>query len=358
VSAPVTVTGDEDESMTYLSIGEFARASGLTAKALRLYDELELLVPAEVDQFNGYRRYAPEQLEPARLVASLRLVGMPLYRIREIAALAPSDAATEVATYWRQVEADHLSRRTVVGSLVEQLRQETQMTSTDQSWSVRAVVRHEQGGRDSQQDAVYAGDTVFAIADGFGAGATAAGAAIDAVSTLDQDAANPDPAAAIDAAVAGVSGADWPDGDGTTLTALWFTGGQVVSAHIGDCRVHRVREGRIDRLTQDHTLVAALVAEGRLTEEEASAHPHRALLNRALGADAPGEADIKMSDVRAGDRFVLTSDGVHSVVGADELSSLMLLDADPETVASGIADAVVSAQAPDNYSLVVIEVAA
>ncbi len=68
--------------MEHLSIGEFARTSGLTPKALRLYDELGLLTPTRVDPFNGYRWYAPEQLDRARLVARLRLIGMPLARIR------------------------------------------------------------------------------------------------------------------------------------------------------------------------------------------------------------------------------------------------------------------------------------
>jgi hypothetical protein len=62
VGAPVKVTGDEDDQMTLLTIGEFARASGLTPKALRLYDDLGLVVPTEVDPNTGYRRYAPEQL--------------------------------------------------------------------------------------------------------------------------------------------------------------------------------------------------------------------------------------------------------------------------------------------------------
>ena len=140
--------------MTYLSIGDFARASGLTAKALRLYDELELVVPAKVDDHNGYRWYAPEQLERARLVASLRLIGMPLYRIREIAALGGVARAAEVTAYWRQVEADHRSRRAVVSSLVEQFHaKEPTMNSTTPTWSIRAISRYEQGARATQQDA-------------------------------------------------------------------------------------------------------------------------------------------------------------------------------------------------------------
>jgi DNA-binding transcriptional MerR regulator len=102
-----------------LSIGEFARASGLTAKALRLYDELELLTPAEVDQSNGYRYYAPEQVEEARLVARLRSAGVPLSRIAAIITAPTSGAAAnEVLSYWRQVEAERNSAREVITSLV------------------------------------------------------------------------------------------------------------------------------------------------------------------------------------------------------------------------------------------------
>jgi DNA-binding transcriptional MerR regulator len=106
-----------------LSIGEFSRASGLTAKALRLYDELELLTPAEVDRSNGYRYYAPEQVEQARLVARLRSAGVPLARIAAItAASTPEAAADEVLSYWRHVEAHTASSREVITSLVALLR--------------------------------------------------------------------------------------------------------------------------------------------------------------------------------------------------------------------------------------------
>lgn len=106
-----------------LSIGEFARASGLTAKALRLYDELELLTPEEVDQNNGYRYYAREQVEQARLVARLRSAGVPLARIAAIiTAATPEAAADQVLSYWRHVEADRDSARAVITSLVALLQ--------------------------------------------------------------------------------------------------------------------------------------------------------------------------------------------------------------------------------------------
>lgn len=115
-----------------LSIGEFASASGLSAKALRLYDELELLTPAEVDQSNGYRYYAPEQIEQARLVARLRSAGVPLPRIAAvIGASTPEAAADEVLSYWRKIEADRASARDVITSLVALLRgQDNTMSPT------------------------------------------------------------------------------------------------------------------------------------------------------------------------------------------------------------------------------------
>jgi PPM family protein phosphatase len=86
-----------------LTIGAFARAAGLSPKALRLYDELGLLPPAQVDPLSGYRFYEPEQLERARLVAWLRRLGMPLAGIRVVCDLEPAAAADVVTAYWAQV---------------------------------------------------------------------------------------------------------------------------------------------------------------------------------------------------------------------------------------------------------------
>ncbi len=341
--------------MTYLSIGDFARASGLTAKALRLYDELELVVPAKVDELNGYRWYAPEQLERAQLVASLRLIGMPLHRIREVVGLSADVRSRDIAEYWRQVEADHVSRRAVVSSLVAQQRsKEPTMTSTNQSWTTRSAIRHEQGRRSSQRDAVYAGSALFAVADGNGSGTSAATTTITAVAALDQTRAA-DPTAAIEQALAQAS-AEIEAGDSTTLTALWFHGDTAVSVHIGDCRLHRIRNGWVDSLTRDHTLVAALVEEGRLTDFEARSHPHRTLLNRAVARETVGEPDLGTVEVRVGDRFAITSKGVHEVVGVDELEALLLMEADLDEMAGRIAQAAEAAGAPDNFSVVVVEV--
>jgi DNA-binding transcriptional MerR regulator len=92
--------------MNMLTIGAFAKATRLSPKALRLYDELDLLRPARVDPHTGYRYYAVEQLERARLVAWLRRLGMPLARIRTVCALPPTAAAQDIRAYWARVEAD------------------------------------------------------------------------------------------------------------------------------------------------------------------------------------------------------------------------------------------------------------
>jgi DNA-binding transcriptional MerR regulator len=107
--------------MDLMSIGEFARLSRLSPKALRLYDELGLLPPAEVDPDSGYRWYAAGQLESARLVASLRQIGVPLAEIRLILSLEPEAAAEHVGAYWSGAEAGHAARRGLVGHLVDRL---------------------------------------------------------------------------------------------------------------------------------------------------------------------------------------------------------------------------------------------
>jgi DNA-binding transcriptional MerR regulator len=104
-----------------MSIGEFARLSRLSPKALRLYDELGLLPPAQVDPDSGYRWYAAGQLDSARLVASLRQIGMPLAQIQLILSLEPEAAAAQVGAYWSGAEADHAGRRGLAGYLVDRL---------------------------------------------------------------------------------------------------------------------------------------------------------------------------------------------------------------------------------------------
>jgi DNA-binding transcriptional MerR regulator len=105
-----------------ISIGEFARRSRLSLKALRLYDERGVLVPARVDQASGYRYYGTDQLDRARLVVMLRELQLPLAAIKELLACDPADAAERIAEYWRGAEAAHDARRGLADYLVNRLR--------------------------------------------------------------------------------------------------------------------------------------------------------------------------------------------------------------------------------------------
>jgi DNA-binding transcriptional MerR regulator len=104
-----------------MSIGEFARRSRLSPKALRLYDGLGLLSPARVDELSGYRYYEDAQLHQARLIATLRQVEVPLTTVRELLELEPAELAEQLAAYWRRAESRHAGQRELVTALVNRL---------------------------------------------------------------------------------------------------------------------------------------------------------------------------------------------------------------------------------------------
>lgn len=334
------------EPDAFMTIGDFARGAGLTPKALRLYDDLGLLRPAEVDPHSGYRRYAPSQLESARLVATLRLLGMPLARITLIVDLAPASAAREIESYWAQVEADTATRRGVVTTLVRQLRNEAHaMTTTTHPLHAELGTSHRQGRRGLQQDAVISTPGLIAVADGFGDRDDLAAAAL-----AEFAAGGLEEAVALAASDVNAALPDQPT-SGTTLTAVVIDGGTARITHIGDARVWLVRDREVRQVTHDHTIVAGLLEAGQLTPDEARSHEHRNLLNRAL---TPGVvADQHELDLRPGDRLVLTTDGVHSWL--DDLAALLLSPAAPQEVADAVAAAVSEAGEPDNHTVVVAD---
>ena len=202
--------------MAVLTIGEFARASRLSPKALRLYDELGLLTPARVDPVSGYRLYEPGQLEQARLVAWLRRLGMPLARIRVVCDLPPAAAAAAVAAFWSQAEADLASRRDLAAFLTSYLAARepspaarpaegllpagwatkgTTMTAPGATLAIRYAAASDIGrSRPVNQDSAYASGRLLAVADGMGgAGDRASAAAIDALKSLETWPASPEP---------------------------------------------------------------------------------------------------------------------------------------------------------------------
>nr|WP_202451716.1 MerR family transcriptional regulator [Streptomyces sp. SID4948] len=355
-----------------MSIGAFAKASRLSPKALRLYDELGLLTPARVDPVNGYRFYAAGQLEQARLVAWLRRLGMPLARIRDVCALDAPDAAREVRAYWAGVEADIAARRDLAGFLVAHLsrKDDPTMSSTTAPLAIRYAALSDAGlVRESNQDTAYAGSRLLAVADGFGAGGDrAAAGAMDALRRLETDGI---PAGSLlnvleDAVeLAGqavrrvAAGRPAPLEVGTTLTAMLWTGSQLALVHIGDSRAYLLRDGELFRITHDHTLVQSMIDEGRLTPEEAASHPQRSLLAKALsGAPGAAAADLRLHDAQAGDRYLLCSDGLSSVVPEAEVHRVIRSVADPDETVRELVALAHRSGAPDNVSCVVADVVA
>lgn len=347
------------EHMDMLTIGAFARACRLSPKALRLYDELELLRPARVDPHTGYRYYAVGQLGQARLVAWLRRLGMPLARIREVCALEPAAAAREIRAYWARVEAETAVRRDLAAFLVDHLTEEPRKDPT--MLELRYCAHSDRGlVRAANQDTAYAGGRLLAVADGFGpAGAPASSAAVEALRFLDTQEV---PAGSVlnllEDAVQGATAAvrdatDDPDANGTTLTALLWTGSRLALVHIGDCRAYLLRDGELFRITHDHTVVQSLIDEGRLTEEEATAHPQRSLLLKALGTGTP---DLRLHDAAPGDRHLLCSDGLSGVLPEARIRQL-LTTGTPDATVRALVDAANEAGGPDNVSCVVADVA-
>jgi len=104
-----------------MGIGEFARRSRLSPKALRLYAGLGLLSPARVDELSGYRYYEEAQLEQARLIATLRQAGVPLTTVQELLALEPAEMAEQVTAFWREAEVRHAGQRELITALVDRL---------------------------------------------------------------------------------------------------------------------------------------------------------------------------------------------------------------------------------------------
>ncbi|NEB02434.1 MerR family transcriptional regulator [Streptomyces sp. SID13726] len=345
--------------MEWLTIGAFARACRLSPKALRLYDELELLRPARVDPETGYRYYNRDQLERARLVAWLRRLGMPLARIRTVSALPPAGAAAEIRAYWAQVEAETAVRRDLAAFLVDELTTEPRKDTP--VLELRHFAHSDPGRvRPANQDTAYAGARLLAVADGYGpAGAPASHAAVAALRFLDTgelpagNVLNLLEDAVRDASEAVRDVAAGTDENGTTLTALLWTGSRLALVHIGDSRAYLLRDGTLFRITHDHTVVQSLIDEGRLTTTEAASHPQRTLLLKSLTTGTP---DLKLHDAEPGDRYLLCSDGLSTVVPDPTIHHLLTSSPAPATAAHHLIDTANTAGGPDNVSCVVADV--
>src|SRR5688500_10255571 len=144
------------------------------------------------------------------------------------------------------------------------------------------------------------------------------------------------------------------EGMGTTLTAILFAGGRLALCHVGDSRAYLVRDGQLSQITHDDTFVQTLIDDGRITAEEANHHPQRSLLLRALnGQDV--EPDLSMREARAGDRYLLCSDGLSGVVSEETLAHA-LEDPDPQSTADRLIELALRSGGPDNITVIVADV--
>ncbi len=222
--------------------------------------------------------------------------------------------------------------------------------------------------REGNEDSYYVDTPLFVVADGMGghlAGDVASATAVEIIQTKRSDvrADNPESLAAIvrEANRAIYSrAADDPAlrGMGTTCTMLMLDDATGQIAHVGDSRAYLYRNGELSQLTDDHTLVGRLVREGKLEPDEAERHPQRSIITRALGVDEDVQVDLFSVEVGDGDRLLLCSDGLSSMVRSDRITEVLAAGADAQTTAERLVDAANEAGGEDNVTVVVIDVGA
>ncbi len=201
---------------------------------------------------------------------------------------------------------------------------------------------------------------VFAVADGMGghaAGEVASNVALDTIRASLQAGASIDSAINLANTAVREHAASNPDlsGMGTTLTLLSIVGLPTIG-HVGDSRAYRLRAGTLDMLTDDHSLVAELMRAGRLTPEQAATHPRRSIITRALGADESINVDLVPVDIQEGDRLLLCSDGLPTMVSAEAIASVLGEPTDVTEVAQSLIHFANTAGGDDNITVIVADV--
>jgi serine/threonine protein phosphatase PrpC len=145
-------------------------------------------------------------------------------------------------------------------------------------------------------------------------------------------------------------------GMGTTLTAVCLTDAEARIAHVGDSRAYLLRDGSLHLLTEDHTLVERMVQAGKLSRTEARQHPQRSILTRALGVEEDLPVDEVTLPLRAGDRLLLCTDGLTSMIDEDAIRDLLLGEPNSQGACEGLIDAANKAGGDDNITVVLLDV--
>jgi protein phosphatase len=218
--------------------------------------------------------------------------------------------------------------------------------------------------REHNEDSLLVSSPLFVIADGMGghaAGEVASELAIRVFEDAAITGANPEALrnAAIESNRVIIQGAReglGRMGMGTTLTAAVIEGERLLIAQVGDSRAYLLRDEQLRQLTRDHSLVEELISAGQITRAEARTHPNRSVITRALGSDPDVLPDIYETRVRSGDRLILCSDGLSSMLEPAALQKILNENPDPQRAADALVDGANDAGGHDNITVIVINI--
>src|SRR3954470_2179231 len=146
-------------------------------------------------------------------------------------------------------------------------------------------------------------------------------------------------------------------GMGTTFTAVLVTGNEIAIGHVGDSRLYRYRDGELERLTDDHSLVEEFVRQGKLTPEEAEVHPQRSIITRALGPEPDVEVDTFTYPGRDGDVYLICSDGLTGMISESAVAEIIRSSGSLDEAAHGLIDAANENGGRDNITVVLFRLA-
>jgi serine/threonine protein phosphatase PrpC len=222
--------------------------------------------------------------------------------------------------------------------------------------------------RQHNEDSWFAQSPLFAVADGMGGHEAGEVASSMALETLGRDAGEP-PAGAdtgewLAATVRGANEAVFEHGSlrggmlrmGTTLTAAYVTPDAIWIAHVGDSRAYLLHDGQLRQITDDHSLVAEWVREGRLSADEAAVHPQRSVITRALGIEDTVAVDVVRIVPALGDRLLLCSDGLTGPVDDEAIAEVLTHVANPSHAAERLVELANEGGGEDNITVVIVEV--
>jgi serine/threonine protein phosphatase PrpC len=221
--------------------------------------------------------------------------------------------------------------------------------------------------RRHNEDSYVVRPPLFAVADGMGGAQAGEVASRLAVEALDDDDGSGGGVARVEALVQEANRRVYrhaeehsaTSGMGTTMTLALVEDGTVTIGHVGDSRAYLIRDGSLEQLTEDHSLVAELIRSGKLSPEEADSHPQRSVITRALGTDPDVDVDTYTVDARPGDVFLLCSDGLTSMVGTDViLAAIEEHHGDFDAAAKALVVAANRGGGEDNITVVCFEIAA